>query len=82
MRIDSLKTGNVSRDTENSVQYQMVRGTLSSLLFINTTTWHYKDKITIKLRHEGGLMTIVDRVSAMWLMLLCDLKKGMVTTGA
>jgi hypothetical protein len=82
MRIDHLKSGNIDRSTTGNIQYQMVRGTFSSLLLINTTTWHYKDKITIKLRHEGGIMTIVDRVSAMWLMNLCDLKKGMVTTGS
>jgi hypothetical protein len=82
MRLDLLKTANVDRSTDSSTQYQMVRGRLTDLLLINTTTWHYKDKITIKLRHEGGLRTIVDRVSALVLAQLCDLKQGMTTTGS
>lgn len=81
MRIDSLKTGNFDRAVTGQIQYQMIRGRISELLFINTATWHYKDRISIKLRHEGGVMTLVDRVSALRLATLCDLKKGMPTTG-
>ncbi|RYE91510.1 MAG: hypothetical protein EOO37_00075 [Cytophagaceae bacterium] len=81
MRTDLLKAANVDRSTTTTIQYQMVRGRINDLLFINTTTWHLKDKITIKLRHEGGLMTIVDRVPALVLALLCDMKQGMPTTG-
>ena len=81
MRLDLLKTGDCDRSKAGTTYYAMVRGSLSSLLLINTATWHFKDTITIKLRHEGGLMTIVDRVSALRLAILCDLKQGMPTTG-
>jgi hypothetical protein len=81
MRLDLLKTGNVDRSTTSSIQYQMVRGRLNELLLINTTTWHFLDTITVKLRHEGGLKTIVDRIPAIVLASLCDLKQGMPTTG-
>jgi len=81
MRTDLLKTATVDRAFDSSIQYQMVRGRLNDLLFINTTTWHYKDRITVKLRSEAGLKVLVDRVSALQLAELCDLKQGMPTTG-
>lgn len=81
MRTDLLKTAGVDRVADTSIQYQMVRGRLNDLLFINTTTWHYKDRITVKLRSEAGLKVLVDRVSALQLAELCDLKQGMPTTG-
>lgn len=82
MRIDLLKTQSIDRAVSGNVQYQAIRGRFSDLLLINETTWHYKDVITIVLRHEGGKTTIVDRVSALVLATLCDLKRGMTTTGS
>jgi hypothetical protein len=36
----------------------------------------------VKLRHEGGTKTLVDRMSALRLAQLCDLKNGLPTTGS
>lgn len=81
MKLDILKTEGVSRAAANTVQYQLKRGRLSGLLFISGLTWHYKDLITVKLRHEGGSLTVVDRISAFVLGQLCDMKQGRPTTG-
>ena len=81
MRIDNLTTGSVDRSRPTQVQYKMVRGELTALLITNSTTFHWKDQITVKLRHSGGLLTVVDRVSAFLLATLTDLKQGMPTTG-
>jgi hypothetical protein len=78
---DFLTKKAMSRAVSDSLTYQMKRGRLSSLLFLNTMTWHWKDMITIKLRHAEGQTTIVDRVSALLLLQLCDLKQGKTTTG-
>lgn len=81
MKQDILKTASVSRAMNGQVQYQLKRGRISGLLFISGLTWHYKDRITVKLRHEGGLVTVVDRISAFILATLCDLKQGRPSTG-
>ena len=81
MKLDLLKAQAVSRALNDSVQYQLKRGRITALLFISSLTWHFKDKITIKLRHEGGLLTVCDRVSAYQLAELCDLKQGRPSTG-
>ena len=81
MRPDFLTKKAMSRATDDSLNYQLKRGRLSSLLFINSMSWHFKDRITVKLRHPGGLITVVDRISALLLLQLCDLKQGKPTVG-
>jgi hypothetical protein len=81
MRSDFLNSAVVDRSQFSSLQHKIVRGTISHLLITNSTTWHYKDQITVKLRHAGGMTTIVDRISALTLALLTDLKQGFPTTG-
>lgn len=81
MRIDNLTSGPVDRSRPSILTYKMVRGELSGLLFTNSTTFHEKDSLTVKLRHSGGMMTIVDRVSLLLLAELTDLKNGLTTTG-
>lgn len=81
MKLDILKTEGVSRSQNQTVQYQLKRGRLSGLLLVSGLTWHYKDFLTVKLRHEGGLVTVVDRVSCFLLAQLCDMKQGRPTTG-
>lgn len=81
MRADFLTSEIVDRSRACTLQYKIVRGVVAQLLITNDTTWHYKDRVTVKLRHAGGLMTIVDRVSALYLALLTDLKQGFPTTG-
>lgn len=81
MKPDFLTKKAISRATDDSLSYQYKRGRVSALLFINTMSWHLKDKITVKLRTPEGLITVVDRVSAFLLLTLCDFKQGKPTTG-
>lgn len=81
MKPDFLTKKAMSRAVDDSLSYQMKRGRVSALLFINSMSWHIKDKITIKLRTPEGLITVVDRISAFLLLQLCDLKQGKPTDG-
>lgn len=82
MTIDLQKSQTVDRGIGGQVFHQIIRGRLTELLLVNATTWHFKDLLTVKLRHEGGTETLVDRVSLLRLAQLCDLKNGLPTTGS
>lgn len=82
MRQDILTKATVSRITGGTVNHKMERGTAGDLLFIASAgSWNYKDIITIKLRHAGGVVVVVDRVPALLLAWLCDHKKGRPSIG-
>lgn len=81
MKPDLLTKKAMSRAVDDSLSYQLKRGRISALLFINSMSWHIKDKITVKLRTHEGLITLVDRVSAALLAELCDYKQGKPTDG-
>lgn len=81
MKVDLYTKKSVTRAIQDSVTYQLKRGRLTAILLISSLSWHFKDRITVKLRHEGGLLTVCDRVSAYQLAELTDMKQGRPTTG-
>lgn len=81
MRPDLLTTGTIDRNRQCTVQHKMIRGRITSLLLLNSATWHYHDIVTIKLRSSAGMLTVVDRVPALVLADRCDLMKGRPTIG-
>lgn len=82
MRQDILTSQTVARQTGGTVGYKMERGIAGELLFIMSGgSWNHADKITAKLRHSGGVDVVIDRVPALLLALLCDLKRGRPSTG-
>lgn len=82
MRQDILTTDIVDRKKGGTVTHKMERGTAGELLFIiSGGSWNHADIITIKLRHRAGVDVVVDRVPALLLALLCDLKRGRPSTG-
>ena len=82
MRQDILTKAVINRTIGGSITHKMERGTAGDLLFIASGgTWNYKDIITVKLRHKGGVTVVVDRVPALLLAWLCDTKKGRPSIG-
>jgi hypothetical protein len=82
MRIDKLTTAVIDRKKGGSVSYKMERGTVGELMFVIAAgSWNYKDTITAKLRHAAGVDVVIDRIPALLLAWLCDLKKGRPSIG-
>lgn len=82
MRQDILTKSTINRTQGGSFTYKMERGVAGELLFlISGGSWNYKDIITAKLRHSGGVDVVIDRVPALLLAWMCDTKKGRPSTG-
>ena len=82
MRQDILTKQVIDRRNGGTVTYKMERGVAGELLFlISGGSWNYKDIITAKLRHSGGVDVIIDRMPALLLAWLCDTKKGRPSIG-
>lgn len=82
MRQDILTKATINRPQGGSFTYKMERGIAGELLFlISGGSWNYKDIITAKLRHAGGVDVVIDRVPALLLAFMCDTKKGRPSTG-
>lgn len=82
MRQDILTKGTLDRQKGGTIVYKMERGIAGSLLFIIAGgSWNHKDIITAKLRHAAGVDVLIDRIPALLLAELCDLKKGRPSIG-
>lgn len=83
MRPDRIHNEGFKRSTAASLTAKMQRGRVSHLLFVvENTTFRKKDKITVKLRHGGGSMNVVDRIAASDLAQISDMKYGVPSFGS
>jgi DNA-binding transcriptional regulator YdaS (Cro superfamily) len=80
MKIDLLTEQVINRQTGGNLTYQLERGRISGFLFVTTSSFHLKDTLSIKLRHDKVEM-IADSVPAGILARICDLKFGRPTKG-
>jgi len=83
MRPDKITSQAFTRNASATLSAKMQRGRLSHLLFVVTgTTFRKKDQITVKLRHSGGSLNIIDRIPAADLLGISDLKYGVPAFGS
>jgi hypothetical protein len=83
MRPDRISSFRFTRALGAVESSKMQRGRLSHLLFVLTgTTFRKKDRITVKLRYNGGAINVVDRIAASDLLGISDMKYGVPAFGS